>query len=127
MVYCPITVKLWTNSYSHSLLSVPNDVYGTVYTDYGFNYGFSLVRQVRVQNPSNKVLLGDSVQGMKSIGYMAVSRNGLPLSSDLLLHDRHQGGAVIAWLDGHANWQKDAQRTLQLQTSASVNCYFDVE
>lgn len=129
IVYCPATINLWNNFYNRRLLNNPYDIYGTSFIDYGFNYSFSQQKQTKIKNPSNKVLLGDSIHGASyTVGYCTVARTGKALSSALLLHDRHGGGANITWLDGHASWVKDASNTLQLQSNPSqVNTYFDVE
>lgn len=129
IIYCPTTVHLWTNFYNRRLLRVPSDVYGTAFPDYGINAGFSLQKLTRIKNPSGKLLLGDSIyEYWNNVGYMCVARNGKALSSVLLLHDRHNNGANIAWLDGHVNWNKNTQETFQLQSNPSqINYYFDVE
>lgn len=129
LLYCPSTANVWTNFYALRLLKMPSDVYATMYADFGFNYIFSCLKQTAIKNPSKKLLLGDSIYGATNdIGYSRVARNGAGLASALLLHDRHQKGANIAFLDCHISWQKNAQFTMQLQTSSSqVNRYFDLE
>lgn len=128
-VYCPTTVALWNNFYNRRLLVNMYDIYATAFVDYGFNSSFSLVKQVKIGNPSHKVLFADSIHGgYNTIGYCVVSRTGKALASNLQIHDRHGHGANITWLDGHASWVKDAANTLQLQSNpAQVNTYFDIE
>jgi prepilin-type processing-associated H-X9-DG protein/prepilin-type N-terminal cleavage/methylation domain-containing protein len=124
ILFCPAAPITWTTS----LLTVPDAIWNTTYIHYGFNRDFSLVRQDSIKNPAGKFLLGDSTNATTpSTGYFQVARTGIGCNALLLIDIRHNKGANIAWLDGHASWEKNAQYNMQLQSaSVTTNYYFDV-
>ncbi|MBI4025633.1 MAG: DUF1559 domain-containing protein [Verrucomicrobia bacterium] len=82
-------------------------------------------------NPPNKVLLADSVYGFLSAGEPPAPASGVtflffPNATPLYrIHDRHTGGANVAWADGHASWTQAACPTLQKNGGDLYAPYFD--
>jgi prepilin-type processing-associated H-X9-DG protein/prepilin-type N-terminal cleavage/methylation domain-containing protein len=99
------------------------------YIHYGYNfeylgssvyYGNPLVgttpvpaKVIQIKNPSNKVCLADASNYAKTYGRFVLSSktyNGCNNS----IHDRHNSGANVLWVDGHVKWEHNAMQTLQL-------------
>lgn len=91
------------------------DDYNWWYVHYGYNtllgaFPAKFKRLAQVKKPSETILLGDAARDLSTTGlgtgyYMIRPYNGGMYG---LLHDRHDGGANILWVDGHVTQEKKA-------------------
>jgi len=103
------------------------DDYFWWHVHYGYNtllgaYPNKFKRLSRVQKPSETILLADAVQdlgaGIGAGRYVLVPYNGGMFG---LIHDRHDDGANILWVDGHVTHEKNA---LSFQPTDYTNGYY---
>lgn len=72
-------------------------------------------RLARVKKPSETILLGDAVRDLGAnigVGTYQLQTGSTHLQWDMI-HDRHDGGANILWVDGHVTHEKNANVRFQ--------------
>ena len=125
-LYCPSAVEFNSNGNYRLLLKMPEYGYATRYVDYGFNTYLNKYKQVKVRNPSSKVLLADSIYGrFLNIGYALIGRDGKSTGSHYLIHGRHDSGSNVLFTDGHAAFVNKAPTVLQNTVGGLSNLHFE--
>jgi len=99
------------------------------YVHYGYNYqylGSSLfqgnpmvgstpipAKIIQIKNPSNKVCMADATNSTKTTGKFVLEPK-MYNGCNNMIHDRHNSGANILWVDGHASSMRNAMQELQI-------------
>jgi prepilin-type N-terminal cleavage/methylation domain-containing protein/prepilin-type processing-associated H-X9-DG protein len=103
----------------------PNDAWRYSYVNYGYNFnylgsyynGTAYVFPARsladIKRTSETILLADAYYDPA-----AANRPANVLSSvntgTFVIHDRHNEGANVLWVDGHVSWKYNARSTIQV-------------
>lgn len=119
---CPTSAATLTSPYTNGdddIIAKPNAVSRYYWIAYGYNYyyvggtfGSDIYKpamQVEILKPSATVLIADQWNNSNG-GQQLIDKNG---SWILNIHDRHQDGANILWVDGHVAQFRDAYQTIQ--------------
>ena len=134
---CPSGMPLSTDSYtngSNDIVHNPNFINAYYSIIYGYNYfylGYNglgnpatklpTFKRSRVKNPSSKVLFSDCYIASNPSNLISYSILAPDMSDYGAIHDRHNAGANVAWLDGHVLWVKQARNNLQINAAKYFN------
>lgn len=117
------------------IVHIPNSAGAYYNIAYGYNYiylGYNITtpyptfKLSNVKNHSSKILFADSYNATSNLltnsNYAIIAPN---MSDYGAIHDRHNSGANIVWIDGHVSWIKLARLNLQSGTSIKIQKYFN--
>ncbi|MDD2486460.1 MAG: DUF1559 domain-containing protein [bacterium] len=103
----------------------PNDSWRYSYVNYGYNcyflgshydgnaYVFPARSLADVKRTSETVLLADAYYD-PSIANRPANVLNTVNTETFVIHDRHNGGANVLWVDGHITWKHNARYTVQV-------------